>query len=138
MIRVRVELLSAVDPRRSRELARMDICNEGNETTWNPRFGSYLGTTYRGRDREALDLQTPAKVAGVAHWPRDALHVWNLVATMLEAMGYIRGTPTTKLVRAGDEVLDEVLSALEDSEERASKLAAELEIYRLVYGELAA
>jgi hypothetical protein len=27
----------------------------------------------------------------VRHWPREAFHVWNLVARMLDAMGYDKG-----------------------------------------------
>lgn len=91
MIRVTVELISAVHPSRSRVLAMMDIANDGEETLSNPRFGSYVGTTYVGRDRDALLKRQVSKRGRVGHWPREAYHVWNLVARMLEAMGYDKG-----------------------------------------------
>lgn len=91
MIRVTVELLSAVHPSRNRVLAMMDIANDGDETLQNPRFGSYVGVSYRGRDREALEARVVSKRGAVPHWPREACHVWNLVARMLESMGYDKG-----------------------------------------------
>jgi hypothetical protein len=88
MIRVTVELLSAVHPSRSRVLAMMDIANDGQRTLLDPSLGSYTGRTYVGRDRAALERGTVSRRGAVNNWPRDQHHVWNLVARMLEAMGY--------------------------------------------------
>lgn len=89
MIVVRVELWSARTGKRT-ELARMKICNDGEITSLDPAKGSYLGETYVGRDTEALSRGIISRTGRVPHWPRQALHVWNLVATMLEAMGYTK------------------------------------------------
>lgn len=139
----------------------MDIANDGKYTLENPRFGRYEGVTYRGRDREALDDEVVQKRGLIGHWPREALHVWNLVYAMLGAMGYVNrsGNTVTECLHDG-EAMGEVLTALEESEERAGQLAAtvdtlraqlaqtdpatvqalreELEIYKVVYGELPA
>jgi hypothetical protein len=85
MIVVRVELWSAVTGNKT-ELARMHICNEGTNT--NPRLGNYVGTTFVGRDQEALDRLRVSKKAELADFPRRDLHVWNMVARMLLKMGY--------------------------------------------------
>lgn len=90
MIRVTVELISAIDPSRSRVLAMMDIANDGETTARSSALGSYDGRTYRGRSREALGQLVVSPRGRVADWPREALHVWNLVAAMLGAMGYGR------------------------------------------------
>lgn len=91
MIRVTVELLSAIHPSRNRVLAMMDIANDGEASLENPRFGTYTGEAYRGRDREALEKRSVSKRGVVRNWPREAFHVWNLVARMLESMGYDKG-----------------------------------------------
>jgi hypothetical protein len=88
MIRVTVELVSAIDPSRNRTLAMMDIANDGQTTLLDQSFGTYNGRAYRGRDREALARQVVQRTGRVAHWPREAVHVWCLVAAMLKAMGY--------------------------------------------------
>lgn len=117
----------------------MHIANDGEYTLQNPRFGRYEGVTFRGRDRETLDNEVPQKRGTVGHWPREALHVWNLVAAMLQAMGYVAQSGNTTLrCEASGDALDEVLLALEDSEERAGQLAAEVDAYRALYGELPA
>lgn len=86
MIVVRVELHSAITGRAT-EFARMIIANDGSGT--GP-IGHYLATTLRGRSREALDRRVVQRSAGIRDWPRQRLHVWNLVATALTAMGYGR------------------------------------------------
>lgn len=91
MIRVTVELLSAIHPSRNRMLAMMEIANDGETTAANRKLGSYMGVTYRGRDRAALDKRVVSHRGVVANWPREAFHVWNLVARMLEVMGYEQG-----------------------------------------------
>lgn len=137
----------------------MDIANDGQYSLQNPRFGAYEGVTYRGRDKEALDNEVMQKRGAVKHWPREALHVWNLVYAMLEAMGYVSRSGNSRLqtLHSGD-AMDEVLTALEESEERAGQLSAtvdtlrkqladtdpltvaalreELDLYKLVFGEL--
>lgn len=90
MIVVRVELWSAVTGQRT-ELARMHIANDGLATTANPNVGDYTGVTFRGRNSAALDKGTPSKRADVRGWRRNDFHVWNLVAAMLDAMGYTAG-----------------------------------------------
>lgn len=92
MIVVRVELWSAVDGRRT-ELARMRIANDGETTAANGKLGTYVGETLRGRSAASLERGVVQRRGKVRDWPRDALHVWNLVARMLGAMGYDRGPP---------------------------------------------
>jgi hypothetical protein len=117
----------------------MHIANDGEYSQTNPRFGRYDGVTFRGRDREALDNEVPQKRGAVDHWPREALHVWNLVAAMLRAMGYVDQSGNTVLsCQHGGDALNEVLLAPEDSEEHAGQLAAQLDAYRVLYGELPA
>lgn len=87
MIVVRVELHSAIDGRVS-ELARMEICNDGTGTD---RRCHYDGRTLIGRCTAALDQGRVLKRARVTDWPRHDWHVWNLVRTMLDKMGYTRG-----------------------------------------------
>lgn len=88
MIRVTVTLLSAIHSSRDRELARMDICNDGEVTVENQNLGTYNGMTYIGRDKERLDKGTPSKAGRVERWRRNDFHVWNLVRQMLQNMGY--------------------------------------------------
>lgn len=83
MIVVRVELWSAITGEKT-ELARMHVCNVGGDT----RRGNYSGETFRGRSKEALDRRTVSKLGSVTNWPRLDQHVWNLVAAMLDNMGY--------------------------------------------------
>lgn len=97
MIRVSVHLISAIHSSRSTELARMDIFNDGDQSLDDPRRGTYVATTFRGRSKEALDKSIPSKRAVVANWPRQDLHVWNLVRWVLQAMGYDATRPAVKL-----------------------------------------
>lgn len=83
MIIVRVELHSAVT-RNVTELARMEIANTGTGTGTR---GDYTGRTLRGR-QGALDQGLTQREAQVLNYPRQAIHVWHLVARMLLAMGY--------------------------------------------------
>ena len=83
MIVVRVELHSAITGLVT-EIARMDICNVGGDA----KRGDYDGRTMRGRSRYALAKQTVSKQARVEAYPRQSLHVWNLVTRMLSTMGY--------------------------------------------------
>ncbi len=85
MIVVRVELRSAITGLTT-ELGRMHISNRGDEP--NPNFGNYDVHTLRGRGIAALDRQAIQRDGTVLHYPRRALHVWNLVARALRAMNY--------------------------------------------------
>lgn len=93
MIRVSVHLISAVSRDRDRELARMDIANDGRLSRENPHLGAYVGVTYRGRTKAALDQGLTIRRAEVTNWPRERLHVWNLVHWMLQHMGYSMTAP---------------------------------------------
>lgn len=84
MIRVRVELLSAITGETT-ELARMHITNDGLGTG---TFGNYNIEVLRGRCAEALDNGLVNKVGRVECYPRQRLHVWNLVRRALTATGY--------------------------------------------------
>lgn len=86
MIIVQVKLLSAITGKTT-ELARMEICNTGNHPKPKQR-GHYAVRTLRGRDREALNKRSTQRDAVVEDYPREALHVWNLVARALAKMGY--------------------------------------------------
>ena len=84
MIIVSVQLQSAITGETT-ELARMHICNDGSGSATH---GNYVGTTFRGRDKAALDRRVMSRTAGLKNYPRQSQHVWNLVARMLGAMGY--------------------------------------------------
>ena len=90
MIVVRVELHSAITGQVT-ELARATICNTGAGTA---EIGHYEAATLRGRNSAALDAAqlngTVQRRGGVRNYPRQRLHVWNLVAEALHAMGYGR------------------------------------------------
>src|ERR1700676_5038734 len=85
MIIVRVELHSVVTGSVT-ELARAIISNVGGDE----RRGDYNCMTLRGRNREALDKRTVQRFGEVKDYPRQAIHVWNLVAEALTAMRYGR------------------------------------------------
>lgn len=87
MIVVKVELWSAITGDKT-ELARMHISNDGQQSTDNFRLGAYDGETFIGRDDKALSRGTVSKRGRVERWPRADYHIWNLVARMLESMGY--------------------------------------------------
>lgn len=88
MIIVKVELHSAIT-RQVTELARMKICNDG--TSPNPNFGNYKAQTFIGRSTEQLNKETPSKMTEINHWPKERLHVWNLICKALRQMGYVDG-----------------------------------------------
>ena len=89
MIVVKVELWSAITGEK-KELARMIVDNIGGTEA----KGNYRTRTLIGRSSHALDtamMQRPMKTARegrVEDYPRQRLHVWNLVAKALSAMGY--------------------------------------------------
>lgn len=84
MIIVRVELWSARTGRIT-ELARMRICNDG---TGSAETGHYRVATFRGRSKAALDRGIVTRQTEIRDYQRNRLHVWNLVARALEAIGY--------------------------------------------------
>lgn len=84
MIVVSVQLHSAITGEVT-ELARVRICNDGSGSETH---GNYTGSSFRGRDKAALDRAVVSRSAGLKNYPRQAQHVWNLVARMLGAMGY--------------------------------------------------
>lgn len=45
-------------------------------------------STFRGRDTAALNRGVVQRTGGLKDYPRQALHVWNLVARLLRRMGY--------------------------------------------------
>lgn len=87
MIIVRVELRSAITGKRT-ELARMMIANEGHEGD----FADYSGKTYFGRNSQTLDKSMErgkvVRTGEVKNHRRWAMHVWHLVAKMLNDMEY--------------------------------------------------
>lgn len=84
MIVVKVELHSAVTGDVT-ELARMHMSNTGEGTATR---SDYLGETFIGRTTAALNRHTVSKRGDVRGHRRLDLHVWNLVAKMLNSMGY--------------------------------------------------
>lgn len=94
MIRVTVELISAVHHSRSTVLGMMVIANDGETSLDNPNLGTYIVKTYRGRSRETLEQGRIQKQAKVERWRRKEFHIWNLVRRALEEMGYNKGPVT--------------------------------------------
>lgn len=90
MIVVRVELHSAITGQRT-ELARMEICNQGSGSV---SLGDYAARTLRGRGEASLNQGALSRSTTLDRWPRQKLHVWNLVAALLSGMGY--GHPARK------------------------------------------
>lgn len=87
MIVVRVELHSAVNGQVT-ELGRCIITNDGTGTA---DVGHYDVSALRGRSKVQLDRGQVQRRGRVESWPRQRLHVWNLVAAALAAVGYGSG-----------------------------------------------
>ncbi len=83
MIIVRVELHSAIT-RKVTEIARMKIINAGGSA----ERGDYYVATLRGRSKDQLDRGIATREGDVKDYPRQAIHVWHLVARALLAMAY--------------------------------------------------
>ena len=83
MIVVRVELWSAITGKVT-EIARAEICNVGGSA----EIGDYETRSLRGRSATAFAQRTIQRRGKVTGHRRKALHVWNLVAKALLAMGY--------------------------------------------------
>jgi hypothetical protein len=89
MIRVTIELISAVDPSRNRVLGTMEICNDG---TGDERFGNYNGklmAEYGGRNGR------------VENFNRTRQSVWSLVGAFLKLWGHTRhpASQTTEAIQ---------------------------------------
>jgi hypothetical protein len=84
MIVVRVELWSARTGEKT-ELARMEICNDETGTL---ALRNYIARTLRGRSQKTLNLRITQREGRVTSWPSENVHIWNLVAAALNAMGY--------------------------------------------------
>lgn len=87
MIIVTVYLDSAIHSSRSKELARMHICNvdDGSEA---PGMHRYEVKTLRGRSKEELDKRIITRQGNVGEVPSDDHHVWYLVGEALRAIKY--------------------------------------------------
>ena len=84
MIVVSVQLWSAITGEKT-ELARMEICNDGTSAG---RLRDYDTRTLRGRSVADLNKRTTQREGRVVKHDAPGLHVWNLVAKALAAMGY--------------------------------------------------
>ena len=81
MLRITVELISAVDPTRSRELGRLDISNDG---TGDGAIGNYDAILH-------AEYTPPAgRIARVEGFRRTKQSVWSLVGAALKQMGHTR------------------------------------------------
>ena len=74
MIRVKIELVSAVDGR-TETLGVMEICNEGTGTA---KRGNYSGVVYRKGTMKGL------RNGKVKNYPRQSYNVWRLILKMLK------------------------------------------------------
>lgn len=88
MLWIRVELHSAITGQVT-EIARMGIYNDGEGTH---EVGHYKGKATKGigepkPPQAAWDSPT-LREGEVKNYRRQSLHVWNLVARMLQSMGY--------------------------------------------------
>lgn len=83
MIVVKVELHSARTGLVV-EIARAHICNAGGAKIMR----DYVVRTLRGRDTRSLDRLQIQRQGEVKGHPSERVHVWNLVAKALKAMGY--------------------------------------------------
>jgi len=84
MIVIKVELWSNRTNEKT-ELARMHISNTGDGDN---NYANYIGETFKGRSKEALDRRNVCRRRIISDWPRQRNHVWMLVAKMLKTMGY--------------------------------------------------
>jgi len=74
MIRVTVDLISAVHPSRSKLLGSIIIVNDGTGSETN---GNY-------------DCTFPAKTVRVEGYPRKAVSIWNLIYRACKEAGYTK------------------------------------------------
>jgi hypothetical protein len=84
MIRITIELISAVDPSRSRILGTMDIENDGTGTQ---EVGNYLGTLH------AEYTPKEGRKGKVTAFDRRRQSVWSLVGAFLKLWGHTGHSP---------------------------------------------
>jgi len=78
MIRVTVELLSAIHPSRNRRLGTLDIANDGSGGKTLRNYNA----TFRGpRGR-------PGKQGRIVGYPAEQVAIWNLIRRACEEAGY--------------------------------------------------
>lgn len=83
MLVIKVELWPHGDSERREEIAQMIIANDGTGTS---STGNYFGHTFR--KGSAMKKENVIHSGTVKDYPRQRLHVWNLVARMLKSMSY--------------------------------------------------
>lgn len=84
MIVVKVELVSAIHPSRSKELGRMYIANKGDST--DPNKGNYtVGVCRRGTKKSPWEGGVMTRTAEVNDYPRLSYSVWRLIIRALLA-----------------------------------------------------
>ena len=81
MIRITVDLVSAVHPSRSRRLGVAEITNDG---TGAPVGRCHYDAVFRGPNGGA------GRRGHVENYPRNSVSVWNLIRRALENAGYTR------------------------------------------------
>jgi hypothetical protein len=88
MIRVTIELISAINGQRS-TLGVMDICNDGQSD--DPNIGHYYGKLYRKgavkpQELTAVTDQYVQRRGKVKNYPRKSYVIWRLIIRMLRDM----------------------------------------------------
>lgn len=85
MIVVKVELVSAVHPSRSRELGRMYIAND-DTTNGDPNRGDYtVGVCRKGETRAPWDGGKMTRTGEVKDYPRLSYNMWRLIIRALKS-----------------------------------------------------
>lgn len=82
MIRVTVELVSAIDSANDKVLGVMHIANDGK--------GTDAKCNYDGAVFTKPDFKRITREGHVPLWPRHSKTIWHLVAKMLLNMGYVK------------------------------------------------
>ena len=80
MIKITVELISAIDPKRNKTLGVMEIANDGT--------GDHDKSSYNGRIYRAPTFKHLTCTGRVEDYSRNRNVVWVLIARMLTNMGY--------------------------------------------------
>jgi len=84
VIVVKIELVSAIHPSRSRELGRMYIANEGTST--DPNISDYtVGVCRKGETKAPWDGGRMTRTGEVKAYPRLSYNVWRLVMRALKS-----------------------------------------------------
>lgn len=88
MIKITVELVSAIDPKRNRVLGSMVIANDA---TGDTNVGNYDGTLY------AEYTQPEGRKGKVMRFNRQKQSVWSLVGAFLKLWGHTSHSPKDML-----------------------------------------